>query len=157
MLDPDEADGFIQPPGTTNPLITDQVLNLWSANRSVWNGSVSADWSLRPDLHLLGSFRSDAHYGVFNQDATGRNPAIKQWDNYHFTFGAQKIFSWSEIVAGLRYSRGFRTDYPQPISFDDPTEDNLFLGERETGTIIANGFQLLLSYTFTFGKTGANP
>ena len=157
MLDPDEGAGFVQPPGTSNPLVTDQFLNFWSENRSVWNGSLSADWSLRPDLHLLASIRTDAHYGVIDEEAQGRNPAIKQWDNYHFTFGAQKIFSWSEIVAGIRYTRGFREDYPQPISFEDPTEDNMFMGERGTGTIIANGLQLLLSYTFTFGKTRENP
>jgi hypothetical protein len=157
ILDPDETAGFIQPPGTQNPLISDEFLNLWSANQGVFNGSISADWTLRPDLHLLGSFRSDGHFGLSDQASEGLNPAIKQWDNYHFTVGAQKIFSWSEIVAGIRYTRGYRNDFPQPISFDDPTEENYFLGERETGTIIANGFQLLLSYTFTFGKAGANP
>ncbi len=157
ILDPDESAGFVQPPGGGNPAAPEEFLNLWSQNRSVVNGSVSADWSVRPDFHVLASFRSDARFGVLDPEAFGRNPAIKQWDNYHFTGGVQKEFGWSEVVVGFRYTRGFRDDYPQPISFEDPTEDNLFLGERGTGTMIANGLQLLLSYTFTFGKAAGNP
>lgn len=155
LLDPNEAVGFIQPPGSENPLVSNQFLNLWSQNRSILNGSFAADWLLRQDLHLLASFRSDGHFGTLDKESQGHNPSIKQWDNYHITAGLQKTFGWSQIVAGLRYTRGFRSDYPQPISFEDPAEDNLFLGERGTGTIVANGIQLLLSYTFTLGREAA--
>ena len=57
----------------------------------------------------------------------------KTWDNYHLTFGTQRDFGTSEWVIGLRLNRGSRDDYPQPFSFADPTEENLFQGERKTG------------------------
>ncbi len=152
ILDPgDEA--FIQPPGEQNVLYTSKALSLWSTNQTVINWSIAADWIIRDDYHLLFSLRSDQYYSDFDPAQDGFNPAIKQWDNYHFTFGTQRKFGWSEWLIGLRYNYAKRNDYPQPISFTDPSEDNFFRGDIKTGTITSNGFQLMLSYTFTFGSS----
>lgn len=153
ILSPGDA-AFIQPPSDDNVLYTSQLLNLWSVNQTVINGSLAADWMIREDYHLLFSFRTDAYYNDFDKEIDGFNPAIKQWDNYHITIGTQRTFGWSEWVVGLRYNYAKRDDYPQPISFTDPSEDNFFRGDIETGTITSNGFQLMLSYTFTFGGSG---
>ena len=151
ILDPGDA-AFIQPPSDENVLYTTKLLSLWSVNQTVINGSIAADWMIREDYHLLFSFRTDAYYSDFDKTRPGFNPAIKQWDNYHITLGTQRNFGWSEWVIGLRYNYARRTDYPQPISFTDPSEDNFFRGETATGTLTSNGIQLMLSYTFTFGN-----
>jgi hypothetical protein len=155
ILDPGDAD-FIQPPSDENVLYTGKLLSLWSVNKSIVNASIAADWTIRDDYHLLFSLRTDAYYSTFDKQIDGFNPAIKQWDNYHLTIGTQRKFGWSEWIVGLRYNYAKRNDYPQPISFNDPSEDNFFRGETATGTISSSGFQLMLSYTFTFGNTGQN-
>jgi hypothetical protein len=155
ILDPGDA-AFIQPPSNDNVLYTGQLLSLWSVNKSVINGSIAADWTIRDDYHLLFSFRTDAYYNEFDKEKDGFNPAIKQWDNYHITIGTQRRFGWSEWIVGLRYNFAKRNDYPQPISFSDPSEGNFFRGEIKTGTIKSSGFQLMLSYTFTFGNTATD-
>ncbi|MBK9105358.1 MAG: hypothetical protein IPL92_12520 [Saprospiraceae bacterium] len=152
ILDPGDA-AFLQPPSEDNVLYTNKLLSLWSINHTVINGSIAADWAIRDDYHLLFSFRTDAHYSEFDKQRQGFNTSIKQWDNYHLTIGAQRNFGWSEWVVGLRYNYAKNKDYPQPISFTDPSEDNFFRGETSTGTIRSTGLQLMLSYTFTFGKT----
>ena len=152
ILDPGDA-AFLQPPSDENVLYTNKVLRLWSTNQTVINWSVAADWTIRDDYHLLFSFRTDEYFSDFIPEQDGFNPAIKQWDNYHFTIGTQRNFGWSEWIVGLRYNYAKRNDYPQPISFSDPSEDNFFRGETATGTIKSTGFQLMLSYTFTFGNT----
>jgi hypothetical protein len=151
VLDPGDG-AFFQPTTEENVLYTNQLLSLWSINQTVINGSLAADWAIRDDYHLLFSVRSDAYYSEFDKQRDGFNPSIKQWDNYHFTIGTQRNFGWSEWIVGLRYNYAKRKDYPQPISFTDPSEDNFFRGETETGTINSTGFQLMLSYTFTFGN-----
>ncbi len=154
ILDPGDA-AFLQPPSEDNVLYTNKLLSLWTVNHTVINGSIAADWTIRDDYHLLFSFRTDAHYSGFDKERQGFNPSIKQWDNYHFTLGTQRKFGWSEWVVGLRYNYAKRNDYPQPISFSDPSEDNFFRGETATGTIKSSGIQLMLSYTFTFGNQKA--
>ncbi|MBP6680343.1 MAG: hypothetical protein KA166_04080 [Saprospiraceae bacterium] len=149
ILDPGDA-AFIQPPSDDNVLYTNTLLTVWSVNQTVINGSLAADWIIREDYHLLFSFRSDAHYSSFEKERDGFNPAIKQWDNYHLTFGTQRDFGHSKWVVGIRYDYAKRDDYPQPISFTDPSEDNFFRGESATGTVNATGLQLLLSYSFSF-------
>ena len=149
ILDPGDA-AFIQPPSDSNVLYTNNLLSLWSSNRMVINGSLAADWIIRPDYHLLFSVRSDNHYGEFDKTINGINPSIKQWDNYHFTVGAQRDFGSSKWVVGIRYNYANRKDYPQPISFSDPTEDNFFKGEKSTGEVTSTGLMLLLSYSFSF-------
>lgn len=152
ILDPGDA-AFLQPPSDQNVLYTSKALSLWSKNRTVINWSIAADWMIRNDYHLLFSLRSDQHHSDFETDQDGFNAAIKLWDNYHFTLGTQRKFGWSEWVVGLRYNHAKRSDYPQPISFTDPSEDNFFRGDLDTGTITSSGLQLMLSYTFTFGNT----
>lgn len=152
ILDPGDA-AFLQPPSDQNVLYTSKALSLWSTNQTVINWSIAADWMIRDDYHLLFSLRSDEYYSDFDPEQDGFNVAIKQWDNYHFTLGTQRKFGWSEWVVGLRYNFAKRIDYPQPISFTDPSEDNFFRGDLDTGTITSNGLQLMLSYTFTFGNT----
>ena len=76
----------------------------------------------------------------------------KKWNNYHLTFGTQRDFGASEWVIGLRLNAGANNEFPQPFSFTDPSEDNLFQGEPKTGKITSTGLQLLLSYTFKFNQ-----
>jgi hypothetical protein len=117
----------------------------------VLNASIAADWIVRPDYHLLFSVRNDNHSFEGDRSVDGFSMPKKNWNNYHFTIGTQRDFGSSEWVVGLRYNTGGRDDYPQPFSFTDPSEDNLFQGERKTGKISSSGLQLLLSYTFKFG------
>lgn len=156
ILDPGDAP-FIQPPNEDNVLYTSQFLRFWSSNRTVINGSFAADWMVAPDNHLLFSVRTDFHYGDFGYDEAGINSAIKQWDNYHFTLGTQRTFGSSQWVVGVRYSYARSNDYPQPISYTDPTEDNFFQGDPDTGTLTSNGLQFMLSYTFIFGGEEKTP
>lgn len=150
VLEPgDEA--FFQPPSEENAIYTNQLLSLWAINRSIVNGAVAADWLVRENYHFLFSVRTDYNYGAFLPDRDGFNSALKQWNNYHLTFGTQRVIGSSEWVIGLQYIFAKRNDCPQPISFADPTEGNYFGGEVTTGTVTSRGFQLLLSYTYTIG------
>jgi hypothetical protein len=151
IMDPGTG-AFIQPPSSENVLYTSQFLRVWDARRNVVNGSIAADWILRPDYHLLFSFRNDNYYTVSDREKEGFNMTKKRWNNYHLTFGTQRDFGSSEWVIGLRLNAGRNKEFPQPFSFTDPAEDNFFQGERKTGTINSTGLQLLLSYTFKFGQ-----
>jgi hypothetical protein len=153
ILNPGDA-SFIQPSTSENVLYTEQLLTVWEARRTVFNGSVAADWVISPDNHILFSFRSDNFYTNVRQDEEGFSIPKKAWNNYHATIGTQRDFGNSEWVIGIRLNRGARNDYPQPFSFTDPTEDNFFQGERKTGRITSTGIQLLISYTFKFGFLG---
>lgn len=153
ILDPGDA-SFIQPSTNENVLYTRQLLTVWEARRTVFNGSIAADWVIRPEYHILFSFRSDKFYSNVRVQDEGFTIPKKVWNNYHVTFGTQRDFGNSEWVIGIRLNRGTRDDYPQPFSFTDPTEENFFQGERKTGKIASTGVQLLLSYTFKFGFLG---
>lgn len=151
VMDPGNA-SFIQPATPDNVFYTSQILNVWSSNRSVINGSIAADWSLKNGNHLLMSFRNDQHYGAFDQKQKGNNLAKKIWDNWHFTIGNQRQFKNSALVLGLRFNYGKNDQFPQPVSFEDPGEGNLLQGTRGKGVVTSTGIQLLLSYSFTLGN-----
>lgn len=151
IINPGDA-SFIQPSNSTNVLYTSELLTVWDAKRNVINGSVAADWIIRPDYHLLFSFRTDNYYSDLQREDEGLSIPKKTWNNYHLTFGTQRDFGRSEWVIGVRLNRGSRNDYPQPFSFSDPSEDNFFQGEPKTGKITSTGMQLLLSYTFKFSQ-----
>jgi hypothetical protein len=151
VLDPGNA-AFVQPPSDQNVLITDDVLSLYDAKRFVFNGSLAADWIIRDDYHLLFSFRNDNYFSDLKREEEGLTATKKVWNNYHLTFGTQRNFKSSQWVIGLRLNMGRRNDFPQPFSFNDPSEGNFFQGNTKTGTISSTGVQLLLSYTFTFGN-----
>jgi hypothetical protein len=147
VIDPGDA-SFIQPPSATNVLYTSQLLRAWSSNRSVINGSIAADWALKPTSHLLLSFRTDHHYASIDRDVEGNNLAVKQWNNYHLTIGNQRELKSSVWLVGLRFNYGVNNEFPQPVSFNDPSEGNFLQGDRKTGKIKSTGIQLMLSYTF---------
>jgi hypothetical protein len=151
VMDPGDA-SFIQPPSANNVLYTSEILRVWSSNRSVINGSVAADWAMKPGNHLLFSFRTDNHYAKIDKNIDGNNLAVKQWDNYHLTIGNQREFKSSVWLIGLRFNYGVNKEFPQPASFKDPSEGNFLQGDRETGKITSTGIQLMLSYTFKFGN-----
>jgi hypothetical protein len=151
VMDPGDA-AFIQPSSADNVLYTSQFLRAWSSNKSVVNGSIAADWALKPSNRLLFSFRTDHHYANSDPAVYGNNLAIKQWDNYHFTIGNQREFKTSVWVVGLRFNYGINKEFPQPVSFNDPSEGNFLQGNRKTGEIKSTGIQLMLSYTFKFGN-----
>lgn len=153
ILNPGDV-SFIQPSTDENVLYTKQLLTVWEARRTVFNSSIAADWVISPDNHILFSFRTDNSYSNSPFQEEGFSIPKKVWNNYHVTFGTQRDFGNSEWVIGVRLNRGARNDYPQPFSFSDPTEDNFFQGERETGRITSTGIQILLSYTFKFGFLG---
>jgi len=152
VLDPGTA-SFAQPPTDDNVLLTSKLLRVWSANKSVVNGSLAADWRLRNDNHMLFSFRTDHHYANFDRNEDGNNLAIKQWNNYHFTIGNQREFKSSTWIYGVRLNYGMNKNFPQPVSFTDPTEGNFLQGAPEKGTITSLGVQLMVSYTFKYNKS----
>ena len=61
ILNPGDA-SFIQPSTNENVLYTKQLLTVWEARRTVFNGSIAADWVIRSDNHILFSFRTDNFY-----------------------------------------------------------------------------------------------
>jgi hypothetical protein len=151
IMDPGET-AFIQPPSSDNVFATSQLLAVWESRRTVVNGSIAADWSIKNGYHFLASLRSDQQYNSRTGRDEGINLPKKNWDNYHLTFGGQKEFKSSEWFLGLRWNYGRNGNFPQPFSFEDPSEDNFLQGERETGTLTSTGVQLLLSYTFKFAN-----
>jgi hypothetical protein len=151
VLDPGTA-SFAQPPSADNVLLTRKALRVWSANKSVVNGSLAVDWRLKNDNHMLFSFRTDNHYANFDRKVDGNNLAVKQWNNYHFTIGNQREFKSSTWIYGVRFNYGKNNAFPQPVSFTDPSEGNLLQGEAEKGTITSFGVQLMVSYTFKYNK-----
>jgi hypothetical protein len=151
VMDPGKA-SFVQPPTPDNVFLTSVALSVRSANRTVVNASIAADIELKKNSRLLMSFRNDQHYTDFEPDAAGNDLAIKKWDNWHFTIGNQREFKSSALTLGLRFNYGVNKDFPQPASFEDPTEGNLLQGTRGKGTIVSTGIQLLLSYSFNLGN-----
>jgi hypothetical protein len=151
VMDPGQA-SFVQPPSADNILLTSQILSVWGANKAVFNASIAADIALKKNNRLLMSFRNDQHYVDYNPAEEGNNLAVKLWDNWHFTIGNQREFKASALTVGLRFNYGVNTDFPQPASFEDPTEGNLLQGNRGRGTITSKGIQLLLSYSFNLGR-----
>ena len=150
VMDPGTA-SFVQPPTPDNVFLTTTALSVRSANRTVVNASIAADIELK-NSRLLMSFRNDQHYTDFDPNAKGNDLAVKKWDNWHFTIGNQREFKSSALTLGLRFNYGINSDFPQPASFENPTEGNLLQGTRGKGTMVSKGIQLLLSYSFSLGN-----
>ena len=148
VMDPGTA-SFVQPPSADNVLITSKILSVWSSNKTVVNASIAADWELKSQNHLLFSFRNDQHYAEIEPEASGNNLAKKIWNNWHLIVGNQREFKSSALAVGLGFNYGVNNDFPQPASFQDPTEGNLLQGKRGKGVVKSIGVQLLLSYSFT--------
>lgn len=153
ILDPGNAP-FIQPTSEKNNSYTSQLLNAWGKSKTIYNGSIAADWAIKSDYHIFFSFRTDFHYAENDPQQGGFDLVFKQWDYYHFTIGTQRSINASDLVIGIRYSYGRESDFPQPISLNDPTQDDYFDNYASIGTLTSHGIQLMLSYTFTFGDFG---
>jgi hypothetical protein len=151
VIDPGNV-GFIQPVTDSNVLYTDKFMRVYAQSKSVFNGSVGADWTYNENKHLLVSFHSDGHFALNNENEPGRQLSVKIWDNYHIAVGTQQSFKSSDWMIGVRYSFAKLENALQPFSFDNPTEDNYLQGERTTGTLKATSFQFMLSYSFRFGQ-----
>jgi hypothetical protein len=150
VMDPGNA-SFLQPANNSNILQTSRILKISSQNRSIWNASLAVDHALGERNHLLLSVRTDNHYGVdgFEQ---GQYLVTKLWNNYHITVGNQRQFAKSTLIFGVRFNYGSNPDYPQPISFVDPSEGNFLGGDAKTGKIRSIGMQAMVSYMFNIGK-----
>jgi hypothetical protein len=149
IMDPGPVD-FIQPPTAANIAGSANFMRVWAGNQTVVNGSIAADWNHDEKKHWLFSFHTDKHFATTDDNEPGQNIVVKTWDNYHLTFGTQRVIGRSDWVMGLRYSFAQLKNAKQPYSFDDPTEGNLLQGERQTGRLVATSFQLMLSYAFSF-------
>ena len=155
VMDPGTA-SFIQPPSADNVLITSKALSIWSSNKTVVNASIAVDWELKSQNHFLFSFRNDQHYAEIDPTADGNNLAKKIWNNWHLIIGNQREFKSSALIIGMGFNYGVNNAYPQPASFQDPSEGNLLQGERGKGKVTSTGMKLLLSYTFALGNKNEN-
>jgi hypothetical protein len=149
IMDPGPMD-FVQPPSAADITGSGDFMRVWAGNQTVVNGSIAADWNHKENKHWLFSFHTDKHLATTDENEPGQNIAVKTWDNYHITFGTQRVIGRSDWVMGLRYSFAQLKNAKQPYSFDDPTEDNFLQGERQTGKLVATSIQLMLSYAISF-------
>jgi hypothetical protein len=149
IMDPGPVD-FIQPATAASIAGSADYMRVWAGNQTVVNGSIAADWNHKENKHWLFSFHTDKHFATSDDSEPGQNIVVKTWDNYHVTFGTQRVIGRSDWVLGLRYSFAQLKNAKQPYSFDDPSEDNFLQGERQTGKLVATSIQLMLSYAFSF-------
>lgn len=148
VIDPGDTP-YLQPPSEENLVYTQDFLEVWSSNRSVFNTFLSAEWNLTQRFGLLGGFRTDHHYAQFFEPTPpGFQLPKKIWNRYHLSLGTSIQGRFSRWIIGMQYTHGSAENYRQPYSLDGVSEGNLLQGETGQGTIRQNGLTGTLSFLF---------
>jgi hypothetical protein len=153
VMSPGEAT-FLLPPTQETAALTENLLRVWAANKSVLNWSVAGDWKVSEKRSLLFSFASNNHYFENVPGEKGFSIPKKVFDLYQISVGTKLNFTTSEWVVSVRYAFGKNDHVRQPYSFYQPTEAGLLNGTPGYGTLSASSLYLALNYTFKFGTKG---
>ncbi len=148
IFDPGDTP-FLQPPSADNLIFTQRFLEVWSSNRALLNGALSAEMPMTPSFSLLGGIRSDLHYAqIQDPRPPGFQLAKKIWNRYHLCAGAAIQKKRSNWIVGLQYTHGGSRSYPQPFNFDGVTDNQFLQGQRSRGTVVQRGLMGTVSFQF---------
>jgi hypothetical protein len=122
---------FLRPDTGSSNSLTQALLKLKDARRSVFNIGVGVSYQLTNPITAFFAFRSDNTFisrdKFFN--AQGFVPYTSSWDIYHWQLGINLRGPKFNLRAGCYISHGSGNQYAQEINLDNPNEDNLFQGD----------------------------
>lgn len=148
IFDPGDTP-FLQPPSEENLIFSQRFLEVWSSNRALVNGAISAEMPLSPVFSLLGGIRSDLHYAqIQDPRPPGFQLAKKIWNRYHLSAGAAIQKRRSHWIIGLQYTHGGSKNYPQPFNFDGIADNQFLQGQRSRGEVVQRGIMGTVSFQF---------
>jgi len=155
---------------TVNPYITTPQLwsilepkdwvSIPSGANSVVNLALGYRWEVRDDLLILTGFRTDFNYLMeydYGELSDYYQPVDLNFNVYHLTGGGQLTVFGHNIIAGLQYSFGIRSNQTQLINFTDPVEWNEVEQAALQGTrnnsmnTVYNALSVFFGATFNFG------
>jgi len=123
---------------------------VWGANRSVLNWSLSVSRTLSDDLQLLASVRSNLAFAYGNGSSRGFRLERMNWNMYHLNLGAHYEWRNTEWIFGTQLSYGGRTTAP-PHDDSDPLDLFAFLRNLTAqGEVHQYGAALIVSFAINF-------
>jgi len=149
-----EPSAFIRPAELSSSLGgSDEFLRLKAAAISVFNFALGYEYSLKPDVILSASFRTNqSYYDKELSKSVGLKSDVSTWDIYHFTAGSTFTRGRSKMSVGLLYSRGADNSREQGGNLENPNEGNFLQGSTTITKATYSSIGLLLGYTFAFKK-----
>ena len=146
--------GFLLPPTPESATLTENLLRVWSSNKSVLNWSIAGDWQISGKRNLMFSFATNMRYMYPDSLQKGFSMPKKVYNQYMISLGTKLNFPSSDWVVAVRYAFGKNDHVPQPYSFYQPTESGLLNGQPGYGTLTSSTILLALNYTFKFSAKG---
>lgn len=145
---------FIRPAELNSSLGgSDEFLRLKAAAKSVFNIAFGYEYSLKPDVLLSASFRTNQSYfdKALNK-SVGLTSDITSWNINHFAAGSTFTRGRSKMSVGLLYSVGKDKSREQQGNFEHPEEANFLQGSTTVTKATYSSIGLLLAYTFAFKR-----
>lgn len=141
---------FIRPDTGNNNELTQALLQLKDAHKSLVNFSVGISYELKPAVMGFFSLRTNFTYSDEKLfiNPTGFAANTSDWNDYHSQIGINVKKRKFNLRAGLLFTYGKTNDYLQPINFDNPDENNILQGNpvRTKATHFSAG--LMLGYIY---------
>ncbi len=140
---------ILYPPNAENIAYSKQALEVWSSNRSLFNLLFSTEWNAKPNLAVMGGFRTDLHYAQFpDPEPAGFQLPKKIWNRYHVNVGVALQNKFSRWIIGFEGTWGGAEDYRQPFSFDGISDIPPFEGKAGNSDVRQFGLTGNISFLF---------
>ncbi|HEY1163881.1 MAG TPA: hypothetical protein VGE90_01910, partial [Chitinophaga sp.] len=123
-------EAFLRPDTGDNRTLTQSLIRLQDARKSVINFAVGISYALKPGITGYCALRSDMSYADLREfkSLTGYEAFTAHWNNYHLALGANFKRQKFNFRTGFLLAYGRSGAYPQDVNFDHPDENNLLLG-----------------------------
>jgi hypothetical protein len=144
---------FIRPESLNATLGSDNFLRVKSAAKAVFNLGIGYEYTLKKNVSLTASLRSDQSYFDDQLDSlVGIRNDVTTWNIYHLTMGSTFTKGRSKVSIGLVLSGGVDKSKEQEGNFSNPSEGNLFQGSTTITRAKYNAIGFILGYAFVFNK-----
>lgn len=124
------------------------LLRIKDVRRAITNVAVGFSYPLKPATTGFISFRTDFSYADDDlyKDDDGTPFNTSYWNIYHCEAGLNVKKRRFNLKAGILLSYGVTDQYPQPLDFSDPSEENFLLGN--TGDTRARRFMAGIVFAY---------
>jgi len=141
-------EAFLRPDTGDNRTLTQSLIRLQDARKSVINFAVGISYTLKPSITAYCALRSDMSYADLREfkSLSGYEAFTAHWNNYHLALGANFKRQKFNFRTGFLLAYGRSGAYPQDVNFDHPDENNLLLGNPVTTVAHRFSAGFMLSY-----------
>ncbi|NCD68440.1 hypothetical protein [Mucilaginibacter agri] len=141
---------FIRDDGPADDPFTSSFLKSIDGRKSITNFGVGVSYNVNATLTGYVSARTDFTYAQKQEDidADGYLPRTSYFNNYHGQIGANIKKRKFNLRTGLLLTYGHTNNYPQPINFSNPNENNYLTGNTTLTAQSFFGVGLMFAYIY---------